>query len=204
MDLNQKTEEIKDFQAIPGVKINNNRAFLWEEFLRKYKCDVICEIGVRNGQNFELMIRHNPKEAVAIDSWIEDGVIGRNDCRYTQEVLDEQYNNFKADMADKPFVKILRAYSFDAVKQFDDDYFDFVYIDADHTFEGCYKDIVDWYPKVKKGGVLCGHDYVAKSHRTRYGERLNFGVIEAVQKYSKENNLEPFVLKPIVWAIIKG
>jgi predicted O-methyltransferase YrrM len=36
---------------------------------------------------------------------------------------------------------------------------DFVFIDADHSYEGVKKDIVAWLPKVKKGGVLAGHDY---------------------------------------------
>jgi hypothetical protein len=201
MDSNLQTKS-RDFQLTPKIKVNHNSTFQWEVFMRKYNCERVCEIGVRNGQNFKLMLKHGPKEAVAIDPWIEDGILGRNDMRYTQEQMDDQYNIFREEMKDIPFVKIIRDYSFNAVKNFPDEYFDFIYIDADHTFEGCYQDICDWYPKVKKGGVLCGHDYTRRIAKTKDGE-IPFGVVEAVRKYSNENKIERFILKPIVWAMIR-
>lgn len=39
------------------------------------------------------------------------------------------------------------------------DFFDFVYIDADHTFEGTIQQLEDWWDKLKLGGRLCGHDF---------------------------------------------
>lgn len=53
--------------------------------------------------------------------------------------------------------KILKMDSADAAKQFPDRYFDFVFIDADHSYEGCKADIKAWWPKAKTW--LCGHDY---------------------------------------------
>jgi predicted O-methyltransferase YrrM len=37
--------------------------------------------------------------------------------------------------------------------------FDFVFIDADHSYEGCRSDIEAWAGKIRAGGLLCGHDY---------------------------------------------
>ncbi|KKL73402.1 hypothetical protein LCGC14_2075300, partial [marine sediment metagenome] len=37
---------------------------------------------------------------------------------------------------------------------------DWVYLDADHTLAGCMGDLEAWYPKLKSGGILAGHDYV--------------------------------------------
>jgi predicted O-methyltransferase YrrM len=38
--------------------------------------------------------------------------------------------------------------------------FDFVYIDARHDYASALEDIRDWWPKVRRGGILAGHDYV--------------------------------------------
>jgi hypothetical protein len=153
------------------------------------------------------MVRHGPKEAVAIDCWIEDGVIGRNDSCFDQDGLDRQYNKFKGWAADKPFVKTVRKYSFDAVKDFPDEYFDLIFIDADHTYPGISRDLVDWWPKVKKGGVFCGHDYVHRSVRAKNGHTITFGVVEAVDEFVKKNNLNLFVSKPhdknVVWGVMR-
>ena len=138
------------------------------------------------------MINHNPTLAVAVDSWINDGVPSRNDGKHTQREFDKKYEGFRKLMADKPFVQIIRDYSNNAVKQFGDNYFDFVYIDADHTYEACYTDIVNWYPKVKPGKFLLGHDY-----------RRRFGVVDAVNKFIKENGLEMLFLPPSTWGVIK-
>ena len=35
---------------------------------------------------------------------------------------------------------------------------DFVYLDGDHTFDGVYKDLKNYYPLVESGGILAGHD----------------------------------------------
>lgn len=172
---------------------------VWEPFMKKYNCKTICEIGVCLGVNFDLMIKHNPRVAVAIDSWVNDGIVGRNDVAFPQEELNKQYADFKKAMADKPFVKIYREYSFDAVKHFRDNYFDFIYIDADHTYSACLRDIKDWYPKVKKGGVLLGDDYRVAKLKTG----VEFGVIRAVQTFTKKNNLKFFELPRYGWGMIK-
>ena len=175
------------------------RRRVWKPYMEKYNCDIICEIGVRRGENFELMIQHIPKHAVAVDIWRNDGVVAHNDGGFSQDELEKQFINFKNNMADKPFVQILRDYSYNAVKHFRDEYFDFIYIDADHSYEGCLKDIKDWYPKVKKGGVLLGDDY--RLGKTKTG--VKFGVIKAVNDYTSENNLDFFELPKRGWGIIK-
>lgn len=52
-----------------------------------------------------------------------------------------------------------RMSSEDAVGKFGDDSLDLVFIDADHTYRACRDDISRWLPKVRPGGILCGHDY---------------------------------------------
>jgi predicted O-methyltransferase YrrM len=42
--------------------------------------------------------------------------------------------------------------------------FDFIFIDADHSYEAVQKDIVWWLPKVRIGGLMMGHDYGGRQH----------------------------------------
>lgn len=47
----------------------------------------------------------------------------------------------------------------EAYKLFNNNSIDFLFIDADHSYEGVMEDIKFWYPKVITGGVISGHDY---------------------------------------------
>lgn len=46
-----------------------------------------------------------------------------------------------------------------AAGQFPDESVDLVYIDAAHDVESVRQDILAWFPKVRMGGFVCGHDY---------------------------------------------
>lgn len=76
---------------------------------------------------------------------------------------------------------ILRKWTHEAVDNFEDESLDLVFIDADHSYAGVKRDIKDWWPKVKKGGWLCGHDYANNSGP------WEFGVTQAVDEWVREN-----------------
>lgn len=74
----------------------------------------------------------------------------------------------------------------------------FVYLDASHIYEDISNDIGYWYPILREGGILGGHDY-DKDHR---------GVIDAVDEFTSSNSLEKNLVKdtdPGVpsWYVIK-
>jgi len=190
------SKAIKDLE---NLEIKDKKR-IWKPFMEKYDCQIICELGVFEGENFNLMIEHKPQIAIAIDSWLSDDIPSRNDLNFSQEELDKQYADFASSMTDKPFVKIYREHTEKAVKHFQDEYFDLIYIDADHSFEGCLKDIKDWYPKVKEQGFLIGDDY-REALASRTG--IRFGVIEAVNKFAKENNLIVYEIPGYGWVIVK-
>ena len=54
---------------------------------------------------------------------------------------------------------IIQQNSSEAASEFDNNIIDAVFIDGDHSYEGCLKDLIYWLPKVKKGGIIAGHDY---------------------------------------------
>lgn len=67
---------------------------------------------------------------------------------------------------------------------------DFVFIDADHTYEGCKRDIEAWSPKVRKGGMISGHDY----HQIKWP-----GVVQAVDEAFDKK----FIADDMVWVHFK-
>jgi hypothetical protein len=189
-------EAIKDLQEL---EFSRHRR-IWKPFMEKYNCNIIAEIGVFEGENFRRMIEHRPVFAVAVDAWLDDGVVSRNDSGYSQEKLDEIYEKFCNEMLNKIYVQIHRGYTYDVAAIYPDNYFDLIYIDGDHTEEGCYKDLVAWYPKVRKGGFITGDDYW-RNKAPRTG--IKFGVIEAVDKFAKEKGLIIHKLPGHGWAAIK-
>ena len=102
------------------------------------------------------------------------------------------YEFFRNRVKDRRYVQIVREDTKVAAKFFSDNFFDFVYVDADHSTEACYQDLSAWYPKVKTGKFLAGHDY-----------GRGFGVVEAVDRFVKENNLELILLTPSNWLVVK-
>jgi SAM-dependent methyltransferase len=73
----------------------------------------------------------------------------------------------------------------DAVNDFEDDFFDFVFIDGDHSYEQVIKDIRNYYPKLKPGGLFCGHDLQSIE-----------GVNRAVSEFTQEINIQQVYLLP--------
>lgn len=57
-------------------------------------------------------------------------------------------------------VQVWRMDSLEAAARLSDESLDWVYIDADHSYEAVRADIAAWYPKIRQGGIIAGHDYM--------------------------------------------
>lgn len=189
-------EAIRDLN---NLEVENRRR-VWKPFMEKYGCQKIAEVGVFQGQNFKRMIAHNPEIAVGVDVWREEGIPGQNDADLPQEELDGIYRHLEHKYINHPNVKIIRDYTVKAAETFPDGFFDLIYIDADHTYEGAKRDVEAWYPKVKSGGFVTGDDYWDRFSPKRH---VRFGVVKAVNEFAKLNNLTVFELTLHGWAIIK-
>jgi predicted O-methyltransferase YrrM len=100
------------------------------------------------------------------------------------------YNKFNRNM--KPVKELFDTIvdqSWNAPQKFDDGSLDFVFIDADHVYENVKKDILAWMPKIKKGGIIAGHDFV----------NIHPGVIQAVCEIFGERNIDTSYLDEICW-----
>jgi predicted O-methyltransferase YrrM len=60
-------------------------------------------------------------------------------------------------------------YTSEAAKLIPDGSLDFVYVDARHDYCGCMQDLEMYWPKLRPGGLLAGHDYVYASDAAAMG-----------------------------------
>jgi hypothetical protein len=189
-------EAIKDLQNLE----NRRHRMVWRPFMEKYDVQSFCEIGVFESQNFKRMLESNPKIAVGVDVWRDAGIISQNDSAFSQDKLNEQANYFKYLMSRNPAIRMYRQLSHEAVANFPDEYFDLIYIDGDHTFDGCYRDMQNWWAKLKSGKYFVGDDF---RNRKAPMTGVEFGVVRAVQTFCKHQNLTYYELPNHRWAIIK-
>jgi hypothetical protein len=157
------------------------------------------EIGVLTGKMSEALLRGNEKLRLnMIDSWEGDGAAYATDTKDYIAALNQQMqdSNFKDAVRAVEFTKdrteIYPMRSVDAAFAFQSNALDFVFIDADHSYEGCKADIEAWWPKVKPGGWLCGHDY----ENTDYPQ---FGVKRAVDEFVAAHNLTLEIGENFTW-----
>ena len=113
------------------------------------------EIGVYKGGFTEKFCKAGLK-MYAIDPWMAYQGAGRTQQEQARQ--DFLYGHAKRTLA--PYdCEVIRATSMEALKQFKDESLDFVYIDGDHSFKHIAADIEEWSKKVRKGGIVAGHDY---------------------------------------------
>lgn len=122
------------------------------------KNGVCAEIGVLEGYYSKKILEQNPKTLYLIDVWmpLENYEDITNNINYPNAL--EKVKKISDSYPNK--CVIIKEASIEAAKKFKNDFFDFIYIDSNHCYEEVKKDIINWFPKVKNGGILGGHDYL--------------------------------------------
>lgn len=105
------------------------------------------EIGVWYGRSAAYMATeiYNSKKGIRLD--IIDN--------FRKSPIQEVKNN----LSRFNYINVIESDSASAAKYYPDNSIDFIFIDADHSEAGVTRDIKAWLPKLKKGGVMAGHDY---------------------------------------------
>lgn len=157
------------------------------------------EVGTERAVFAKTICRKNPDTLLyCVDPW--KAYPGYRD-HVTQEKLDRFYEESKERMKDFNCT-LIRETSMDALKYFLDNSLDFVYIDANHDYQHVMEDMVEWYKKVKVGGILSGHDYIR-----RKGQDHLYGVKQAVQDFCKKYQIKELIVykgdSSPSWLIIK-
>ncbi len=135
----------------------------------------------------------------ALESGYDDS---SNHGKFENGVYSDAMENIKG-FEDRAVM--IRATSEIASNIFNEQSLDFVYIDANHAYDYVVQDIELWYSKVKKGGYLCGHDYLgfnwyedpnyAENQKDKFiwseGAYMGlFGVNPAVDEFCEKNGYE--------------
>lgn len=146
------------------------------------------EIGVEEGAYTEVLCRENPQATIyAIDAWMAYK-------GYREHVSQDKLNGFYTNALKRVSglnCRVLREFSMDAARKFDDGELDFVYIDANHDFQFVVNDLAEWQKKVRAGGIVAGHDY----RKTK--NNMPFHVIQATQAFTSAYRISP-------WFVLRG
>lgn len=113
------------------------------------------EIGVYKGENLRLYCQAGLK-MYGIDPWAPSWV-GQSQER--AEYLYQKARRNLRPWLESGSLELLRMTSLEAAARFADESLDFVYIDGDHRFPAVAADLAAWTYKVKRGGIISGHDY---------------------------------------------
>lgn len=150
-------------KLIDGIKLKGSPAEIPDcsrddlpQFFVEMGFKVGAEIGIHKGAFTEKFCQAGLK-MYAIDPWMAYKGAGRTQEEQTRQ--DFLYGHTQRTLAPYKDCQIIRKTSMEALKDFEENSLDFVYIDGDHRFLFVAEDIYEWYSKVKKGGIVSGHDY---------------------------------------------
>jgi Methyltransferase domain len=159
-----------------------------------------CEIGVFEGKLSRVLLENQNVSLIMVDPWTtSDDVIGLGEFHssLTQDQQDINYANTCINVQEAGTrAKIMRMTSIEASNHVTDDELDFVFIDANHSYESCKEDIEAWFPKVKSAGLVSGHDY----NDPRYPE---WGVQRAVDEFAEKHGYKVELGENFTWFITK-
>jgi len=175
-----KLNDVKD-NPIAIKKFGRNDLY---KIFSELKFKTGAEIGVWKGLNaIELFNHIKGLKLYLIDPYINHDYVRKKrkessiELAHTKahKLLENQNGEWIQDMSEN------------AIKIIKDNSLDFVYIDAEHTYNAVMQDIILWVRKVKKGGIIAGHDYFNdKKHKCM--------VKTAVNDYAKANRIERFFI----------
>lgn len=169
------------------------------------------EIGVFKGETSSFILKNWNGTLYMVDVWrgldekeYEDSSNHFNHTNAYKETMD----NIRG-FEDRGIM--IRANSKQASEFFKDESLDWIWIDANHSYDYVKKDIEIWYPKLKFGGLFSGHDYMnmdwyndpkfAPNGKDKYIYSNNgfyhgiFGVNPAVDEFAKEKGYQVNVTK---------
>jgi hypothetical protein len=153
---------------------------LLEQLIKKRDWKVGAELGVWQGKTYKHLLKQcNDLTLIGVDLYQaqpdnkgpETWTPGENGHMWEHERYYRDITQFRGKIGER--AKFIRATTVEAAEQVEDESLDFVFIDADHSYEAVKRDIDIWEKKVKPGGCVLGHDIdwpdVRKAVKEKYG-----------------------------------
>jgi len=156
---------------------------------------VIAEIGVAYGDFSKSLINIlKPQKFYALDTFVlvsGNEPWGRTDLKDSGKSHHEYYRSCFHSEIKGGSLETRKGLSWDMLSEFPDEYFDYIYVDADHKYESVVKDIEQVKKKIKKRGIIQFNDYC--TFFPSDGLSLS-GVQRAVNEFMIEENYEMLYL----------
>ena len=178
-------ERTASVSALPRVRLAEKHVRNCELLLNRAKLlarlprwAVTAELGVDRAEFSEEILRVTQPQALhLVDLWNTD--------RYHDGLFESTKAKFALPIGAGQ-VHIHRQNSIQAAANFADGYFDWIYIDTDHSYETTAQELRHYAPKLKADGIIAGHDYTMGNWVSSY----RYGVIEALHEFCVEHNWE--------------
>jgi predicted O-methyltransferase YrrM len=163
-------------------------------------CPKILEIGCWTGQSTAVICAY----LRSLPHWngrvhVIDPFEGTSDSKLPQ--LAKEYDiraifehNMKM-LGFEKFIEVHQGLSQDKFFLFPNNSFDFIFVDGDHKYSGVIKDLELYWPKLRPGGIMIGHDYDSNAWDERFienefAENKHHGVIKAVNEFFDVDSIE--------------
>jgi len=167
---------------------------------------VVGELGAHKGGSTKVIAEWlGSKGHLTVVEWFQGSPRGIPD---EWAVAPDDKGEIKAEFLEtmKPYEDIytlMEMSSEEASWEIESETFDWFWIDADHRYENVKRDIELWYPKVKVGGILAGHDYEGHTYDERYVNidckavkgmtAVHHGVVKAVtERFGEPNHFDNY------------
>jgi hypothetical protein len=156
------------------------------------------EVGVFEGKTSAYLLAQLPGLKLwMVDPWTEfkdkSELDGDSISGASQADMDAAHDKaYLATTAYRSRRAIIESRSLDVVQWMDGMQFDFVFLDAAHSYNHVAADLQAWWPLVKPGGLLLGHDY---------GHRRFKGVAKAVNEFAAAKGLTVQECGASVWMV---
>lgn len=194
--------------SYPNYKLSS-----FQNLLRSRKIDTVIEIGAFLGKSSSaiLSLIDSRAKIICIDSWLPHTV-----GKAKNKGVNDPYQQFLSNIVHQNYqdrVFAVKEDSRNALGYVKGMEADFIYVDGDHTTNGVFADISNYFNRLSENGLMGGDDWwltVPNDHGVPknspyqedvriFNSDLQFPVRSAVKEFAQKNNLKLFIHENFWW-----